>query len=101
MPLYDYACPSCGVFEAYGHLDERFLECACGVLAERRPFSGVPNLKGETVSRNIPDPSYRTEAQKRELNQTWGDGTKSMELLRKARREDGQGRVSVDTRGIS
>ena len=46
---YDFKCPACGVFEAEGTLDERQIECACGLPATRLPFSGAPYLKGDTV----------------------------------------------------
>lgn len=102
MPRYDYACPDCGVFEAVGGRDERFMECAgCGGTAERRPFSGYPAIKGETVATAIPDAMYRNEAQKRELNRTWGTGERSMEMLRAARKEDKEGRVYVDTPSLA
>ena len=35
MPLYDYNCPACGVFEAFAHRDEETLECQCGSPAQR------------------------------------------------------------------
>lgn len=35
MPLYDYSCPACGDFEAWGRRDEETMECACGSEAIR------------------------------------------------------------------
>lgn len=102
MPTYLYRCPACGKeFEAYGRLDDRYIACFCGETAERRPFSGIPHIKGETVAKAIPDPQYRHEAEKRAFNQTWGDATRSMELLRANRVEDSQGRVSIDTAKVT
>lgn len=100
MPLYDYRCPACGVFERTGGLEEREVTCTCGQQATRLPYSGLPQIKGETVAKSIPDPAYRTEAMKRELNQTWGDATKSKELIRAAVREDSEGNKYVDTPSI-
>jgi putative FmdB family regulatory protein len=100
MPLYRYRCPSCGVFEQRGGLEERETECACGQEAVRLPFSGIPQIKGETVARSIPDPHYQQEAAKRELNRTWGDATRSMELLRKNRVTDSEGNVSIDLKAV-
>ena len=98
MPRYDYRCPDCGVFERVGKLDEREVEHDCGNVATRLPFSGVPALKGDTVARSIPDPAYRQEAQKRELNRTWGDASRSVEMLRKAAYTDAQGHKQIDMR---
>lgn len=88
MPLYDYRCPDCGVFEMYAGREEREVDCQCGQTATRRPFSGVPYLKGETVPRQIPEEAYRNEAQKRQLNSTWGGAERSMEMLRSSYRTD-------------
>ena len=35
MPLFDFACPACGVFEALAKRDETEMECACGKQATR------------------------------------------------------------------
>ena len=35
MPLYDFECPDCGVFEAFARRDEDTLACACGETAVR------------------------------------------------------------------
>ena len=35
MPLFDFACPSCGVFESLARRDETEVECACGEQAAR------------------------------------------------------------------
>ena len=101
MRVYAYRCEEHGVFEQTGGLDDDLTRCVCGQPARRMPYSGVPNLKGETVSKNVPDAAYRNEAQKRELNQTWGDASRSMELLRAHRVEDSQGRVSIDTAAVT
>lgn len=101
MPNYDYTCPKCGTFEAYGRPDDRFLECGvCGGQAERRPFSSVPYLKGETVSKSIPDPEYRWDAEKREHRASGWDLDRAVRHLRKGIREDKEGRRSVDLKGI-
>ncbi len=68
----------------YAGRDDRQVECACGLAATRRPFSGVPYLKGETMPLQIPDPAYKEEAQKRQFNDTWGTAERSMEMLRAA-----------------
>jgi putative FmdB family regulatory protein len=101
MRTYDYRCRTCGeTFERVAGLLDRFVEGPCGHQAERRPFSGVPNLKGETVSRSIPDPSYRIEAEKRDLNSTWGDASRSAEMLRKNAYNDGTGMKKIDMAGM-
>jgi putative FmdB family regulatory protein len=102
MRTYDYRCRTCGeTFERVAGLLDRFVEGPCGHQAERRPFSGVPNLKGETVSRSIPDPSYRQEAEKRNLNSTWGDGSRSAEMIRKNLFTDAQGNRQIDMKGMA
>ena len=102
MPKYDYLCPGCHeAFEANAGVHERFLECVCGSQAERRPFSGIPNLKGATVARSIPDPAYRQEAEKRALNASWGDGARSVEMLRKNSFTDAQGNKQIDLKGMN
>ncbi len=66
----------------YAGRDDRQVECACGLAATRRPFSGLPFLKGETMPQQIPESAYREEAKKRQFNSTWGTAERSMEMLR-------------------
>lgn len=103
MPLYAYLCPFCrAAFEERAGLDDRFLECpGCGSTAERRPFSGVPYISGETVARDIPDASYRQEAQERGLKRDGWDLDRSVRHLRKGIKEDNQGRRFVDLKGVN
>lgn len=101
MPRYDYRCPNCGTFERDAGRDERQVECACGFTADRRPFSGAPYLNGQTVSRAIPDPAYRQEAEKRQFNDTWGTAERSMEMLRKNVVVDNEGRKSIDMKAMN
>lgn len=97
MPRYVYGCGGCGNFERFGRLDDDYADCpVCHNPARRRPFSGIPNISGETVAKSIPDPLYRQDAEKRELNQSWGDGTRSMEMLRNATFTDAAGIKQVD-----
>ena len=98
MRTYLYRCVEGHQFERQGGLDDDLVHCECGQSARRRPYSGVPFLKGETVAKQIPDPYYKQEAEKRELSQTWGDATRSMEMLRAARTTDAEGNMSVDMR---
>ena len=101
MPTYVYACVGCGTFEMQGALDDAYASCpVCHNPARRRPYSGIPHFKGETVARSIPDSMYRAEAEKRDLNRTWGDATRSMEMLRQHAVEDSQGRKQVDLVGL-
>jgi putative FmdB family regulatory protein len=93
MPRYDFTCPKCGVFEAYGSLDDSTVECACGNTAHRRPFHGIPNIAGETVAH---DPRERFEADKRRHEKEWGPVDRSYEMLRKSVVEDKQGHKFVD-----
>lgn len=101
MRTYLYRCVEGHITEQQGGLDDDLKQCPCGKPARRRPFSSVPHLKGETVSRGIPDPAYRQEAEKRDLNRTWGDATRSIELLRANRVEDREGHVSIDTAKVT
>lgn len=101
MPRYDFRCPSCGVFEAQAGRDDRFIEHDCGSVAERRPFSGVPALKGETVSRNIPDADYRQDALKRESRASGWDVDRAVRTMRKGLVEDGQGNKSIDMKKVA
>jgi len=101
MPYYDFNCPSCGVYEASGHRDDRHQVCVCGAIAERLPYSGVPQLKGETVSLNIPDPSYRFDAGAREHRATGWDLDRAVRHLRSARTEDKDGRTFVGLKGVT
>lgn len=97
---YDYRC-ACGVFEATAGREDRTIECPRGHLAVRLPFSGVPYLNGATVATSIPDPAYRFEAEKKQFNQTWGDATRSMELMRKNVHTTDSGLKSLDTKGMA
>lgn len=101
MRVYAYRCMEHGVFEQSGGLDDDLTRCVCGQPARRMPYSGVPAIKGETVSKSIPDPVYRNEAEKRDLKQSWGDASRSMELLRAHRVTDSEGRVSIDTAAVT
>lgn len=97
MPTYLYGCGCGNAFEKFGKLDDSEADCpVCHNPARRRPFSGLPYLKGDTVARSIPDPVYKAEAQKRELNQTWGDASRSAEMIRKATVKDERGERSLD-----
>ena len=98
---YDFKCPACGVFEAEGRVDERQVECACGLTATRLPFSGAPYLKGDTVpTRQIPDVAYKEEAQMKELHSTWGTVERTYELLHNNVVVDGEGNKSIDLAGM-
>lgn len=97
MRTYLYRCVEGHQFERQGGLDDDLVHCDCGQPARRRPYSSVPYLKGDTVARAIPDPAYRQDAEKRELHQTWGDASRSVEMLRAARVEDKEGRVYINT----
>ena len=99
MPIYLYSCPACGTFEMYAGRDDRQVECACGLAATRRPFSGVPYLKGETVPRQIPDEAYRTDAQKKEFNSNWGSSERTMEMVRSSVRTD-KAKAAFETTGV-
>lgn len=102
MPTYLYSCGHCGTFEQFAGLDDSSVPCpTCQAMAKRRPFSGVPHLKGETVSRAIPDTAYRQEAEKRDLTRTWGDSTRSLELLRKHSYQDAKGWTQVNTAAVT
>jgi hypothetical protein len=94
VPLYAYSCGADGIFEAYATRDDSYMPCpTCRQPARRRPFSGVPNLKGETVARSIPDPHYRQDALAKEHRQTYGGVDKAMEHIRSGIRETDTGRV--------
>lgn len=102
MPTYDYCCDLDGVFEAQAGRDDTSVPCpTCRLSSRRQPFSGLPALKGETVARSIPDPAYRHEAEKRHLNQTWGDASRSVEMLRKNLYDDGSGIKKIDLKGMN
>lgn len=102
MPVYVYGCGADGNFEAAGSHNDSCQPCpVCHQPARRRPFSGLPNLKGDTVARTIPDPSYRQEAEKRHLNQIWGDASRAAEMLRKNVVEDAQGNKQIDMKGMN
>ena len=36
MPLYDFRCPACGIFEAKARYSEEVIYCACGEPASRQ-----------------------------------------------------------------
>ena len=98
MRTYLYRCVEGHEFERQGGLDDDLAYCQCGQSARRRPYSSIPYLKGDTVSRAIPDPAYRMAAQEKDLKKTWGDADRSMEMLRAARTTDAQGNMSIDMR---
>ena len=94
MPRYDYGCGVHGIFEAHAGLNDSSVPCpTCHEPARRRPFSGVPNIKGETVARSIPDPHYRQDAMAREHRQSWGGVDKAMEHIRSGIVETDSGRA--------
>jgi hypothetical protein len=94
MPKYVYSCGADGNFEEWAGHDDSTMPCpTCRQPARRRPFSGVPNLKGETVARSIPDPHYRQDALAKEHRQTYGGVDKAMEHIRSGIRETDNGRV--------
>ena len=101
MPVYVYKCLNCGVFEMQAGRDERYVECACGFSAERRPFSGIPYLKGETMPLQIPEPAYRHEAQKRAHTQAWGGADRAVEMLRKNSYVDDMGEKVINQKGMN
>ena len=102
MPTYAYLCPNCrDSFEAVGRTDDRFQECPrCGSSAERRPFSGIPYIKGETVARSIPDPSYAQEKGKKELKAQGWTAERSIDLIRKNLVTDDKGEKSLDLKAM-
>ena len=101
MRVYLYRCVEGHQFERSGGLDDDLVHCECGQPARRRPFSSVPYIKGETVARSIPDPVYRMEAEKRELHSTWGDASRSVEMLRKNVFEDANGNKQINLKGMT
>ena len=102
MPAYVYGCGACGNFEAIGRREDDYAPCpVCHNPARRRPYSGIPNIAGETVARSIPDPAYRFEAEKREFNQSWGTAERTMELVRQNTHTDIEGRKHVNTKAMS
>lgn len=72
----------------------------CGSQAERRPFSGIPNLKGDTVAKNIPDPHYKFDAQRKEHRENWGGLDRAVETIRTGMREDKQGNRIFDAKQV-
>lgn len=100
MPRYDFRC-ECGVFEAEGSRDARETLCALGHPAERLPFSGLPHIRGETVARDIPDVSYRQDAEAKHLHKTWGTAERSVELMRKNTVTDAEGNRQLDVAGMN
>ena len=102
MPIYAYRCQIChSAFKEVAGRDDRYIACACGGQAERRPFSGVPAIKGETVAQAIPEPQYRDERLKRELAQTWGTAEKSATLIRRHSHIDDTGTQQLDVRALN
>jgi putative FmdB family regulatory protein len=102
MPTYAYRCQLCNnAFEEGAGRNDRYILCGCGGTAERRPFSGVPAIKGETVARDIPDASYRDERLKRDLAQSWGTAEKSATLIRKHSHIDDTGTQQLDVRALN
>lgn len=101
MPMYDFNCPTCGGFEMLAGRDDREVECMCGLTATRRPFSGLPFLKGETMPLQIPESAYRLEAQKRQHTQNWGPAERSVEMLRKNSHVDNDGETVIDAKGMA
>lgn len=96
MPLYVYLCPKEGLFEAHGRHDERFIECACGEQAERRPFSGLPQIKGKVETHAIPDDSERWHRAEIDHKAKGWDLDRAVRYLRKGIREDNQGHHVFD-----
>lgn len=58
----------------------------------------MPSIHSRRRSDQIPDPSYRQEAQRRELKEQGWDGDRAVEYVRKRVREDKEGRKFFDPR---
>jgi putative FmdB family regulatory protein len=101
MPTYAYRCELCNsAFEEAAGRNDRYILCGCGGTAERRPFTGVPAIKGETVARAIPDAAYRTEREKRDLKSRGWDADRSLGLIRRHMHEEPDGERTLDVRGL-
>lgn len=102
MPLYDYRCPGCGVFEAVGGHAETTMRCACGAEATREAVyrqQGVV-FKGGGFTKSTLPPASDAHA----VQEEWGKvvrkagwtGERAIEELRKNRVYDKEGRMSVN-----
>lgn len=102
MPRYDYGCAAHGIFEAFAGVNDSETPCpVCREPARRRPFSGAPYLRGATVPRQIPDASYRQEAEQRHLRETWGTAERSIEAIRHNTVTDNEGNRRLDVAGVT
>lgn len=98
MRVYLYRCAEGHEFEQQGGLDDALTHCACGQPARRRPFSGIPYLKGETVARSIPDPHYWHEAALKESRASGWDVDRAVRAMRSNIREDTTGNKFVEVK---
>ena len=107
MPYYDYTCPRCGTFEAYGHFDESEKLCPkCESALAKREAVYQSQMVSGTVGRVEGDgplmpPKDSTAEIQGELHEDMKklgyDDDHLLEDMRGSRTWDDQGNMFVDT----
>jgi putative FmdB family regulatory protein len=66
MPLYEYECASCGIFEEFRNIDEREKSIACPDCGKRAYYRiSAPRIKLDGCDPSFPG-AYQKWAKKRE-----------------------------------
>ena len=105
MPLYDYCCPDCGMFEANAGREAGTTACPqCSNPAKRNPvpssvgvvIRGGPNQpmppKGDTVAIN--------EEMHKEVKKRGWNVDRTVEEMRKNRTTDSRGKLAINTAAL-
>lgn len=103
MPLYDFACTTCGgCFEARAGYEMRQLCCpACGGVARRAEvYRQATIIAGATLPPREDAMAVQQEWF-REVRKAGWDGDRAISEIRKNLVEDREGRLQLDVRGMT
>ena len=97
MPIYDFKCSNCGVYELRASYETDIIPCNCGRTATRLSIYSV-NHKIEGQSMPRPDDHAGTQEEMGKVLKKKGWGMdRSLEEMRKHRTYDQEGRMFIDT----
>ena len=103
MPLYIYHCGECNnEFEERGGTDDAMRLCPlCGRDARRLPCSGLPYLRGETVSNGLTNASKAGDIKNKHgqyRTKLWNENAGEVKRAREKSGEEGYAREREEKR---
>lgn len=101
MPLYEYACRGCGVFEQRAGYDDTSVKCACGLRAKRQAVysqSVIFKGGGRVV---LPPPGEEAGVMQTELKKRGWDADRAITEIRENIVTDEKGARSIDLAGMT